>query len=1066
MPSQIFKFTIARPVHAVTRKELTANQFLLSEEEEGLIAALRRAKKRNAKADILKLSLAFINSEKFVDTPKKIDPRFIDFIAIINGSNRHTAAYIKEHFERIFTTPASAFISTPLYLQTFNAVSESIMAATIEPKVSSKARSLLVHLSKALQLIQHIAKGLPIHQEQLSQIRIVLPDDIFPLPSVDTHLKAHRKNAAAKKKKALEEKTKKILQLNEELVRYKNAINEVLDIFDMSTPEADNATSSSAKDGFLMAKKDIQKLSPTAKATIKSTGLGTEEIDVSKTVYTLEKQSAQAAQTLFAYAGTNGNVVRFGNGSFLPFNEEDLQFFEPGTNVSKTPGLCPPAVLSGSTTDGTTPVVATVTDGIKVGFADLLMVEQQLERYELGEIAHIENVLKSELRDRKHRASMMTEASITTETEATDSKEKDLSSAERFELQTETQKNINESTSMDAGITVSASYGFVDTTANFNYANSNALTESQRAASNFARETISKAISKLETRNLERRFSRSVQETEEINQHSFDNKAGTENISGVYRFVDKIYSAQIVNYGKRMMLEFIVPEPAAFLRFAMTKQPVDTTLIKPAEPGYCSSNGRSFTPLQVQDIDRNNYLFWASKYGAENVSPAPSNYKIIGKAFSKEGRDLLKDISNAEDFLFWHAENAVIDIDNGYIPLTVKVRVDFAVIDKKDGPGEDDNQRITIQVGSKKQTYRAKDTYETSDDFNAWTHTIDSRETNSLPVTISSFGVRAFGITLTTLCRLSPNQYEKWQLDTYIAIMNAYNDQKSRYDNAIEAAKIREGFTGIIGSNPLANRAKEQVELKKGCISLLTAQHFDAFDAMNRNVGANGYPEIDFDEAADEAKFISFFEQAFEWNNMTYIFYPYFWANKSQWPMLAQLNDDDALFTKFLQAGSCRVVVPVRPAFEIPVTNYLYTGLPWSSEVVLVNNEDGVTNSMHLSIIEELSSQMNKMNSAGMGKLNLTKDSAIVTGVGTFFIAAAENEQYNDENKRIIIAGKTYIIKQVDSPTQIQLKTAYSGETENNLTYSFGAKLVDEAWEVRLPTNLIKIDDTAGNLIL
>ena len=33
------------------------------------------------------------------------------------------------------------------------------------------------------------------------------------------------------------------------------------------------------------------------------------------------------------------------------------------------------------------------------GFSDLMVVEQKLSHYEFGEIAHIENVLKSEIRD-------------------------------------------------------------------------------------------------------------------------------------------------------------------------------------------------------------------------------------------------------------------------------------------------------------------------------------------------------------------------------------------------------------------------------------------------------------------------------------------------------------------------------------------------------------------------------------------------------------------------------------------------------------------------------------------
>jgi hypothetical protein len=184
---------------------------------------------------------------------------------------------------------------------------------------------------------------------------------------------------------------------------------------------------------------------------------------------------------------------------------------------------------------------------------------------------------------------------------------------------------------------------------------------------------------------------------------------------------------------------------------------------------------------------------------------------------------------------------------------------------------------------------------------------------------------------------------------------------------------------------------------------------------------------------------------------MTYIFYPYFWANKKEWVMLSQLNDDDALFTRFLQAGSGRVNVPVRMDFIDSIMTYLGTGEIWAGEGELVNSESGEPDPLYISVVEELKSQLNNMYTEGNGKLNVTEKNKIVTGVDTEFT-------FEDENKRIIIAGKTYTIKLVESPTQIQLSVEYTGETDTMLSYSFGAKLVGEPWEVKLPTNLVKID--------
>ena len=44
-----------------------------------------------------------------------------------------------------------------------------------------------------------------------------------------------------------------------------------------------------------------------------------------------------------------------------------------------------------------------------------------------------------------------------------------------------------------------------------------------------------------------------------------NNVAGGGHIAGVYQWVNKVYQAQMFNYGIRMMYDFMVPEPAAFL---------------------------------------------------------------------------------------------------------------------------------------------------------------------------------------------------------------------------------------------------------------------------------------------------------------------------------------------------------------------------------------------------------------------------------------------------------------------------------------------------------------------
>jgi hypothetical protein len=146
------------------------------------------------------------------------------------------------------------------------------------------------------------------------------------------------------------------------------------------------------------------------------------------------------------------------------------------------------------------------------------------------------------------------------------------------------------------------------------------------------------------------------------------------------------------------------------------------------------------------------------------------------------------------------------------------------------------------------------------------------------------------------------------------------------------------------------------------------------------------------------------------------------------------------------------VQVPIRPGFETALLHYLRVGTIWHGEGTLVNSQDGTPDPLHLSVLDELKEQLGNQNIEGKGWLVMKKDDTKVTGIETEFTE-------DDENKRIIIRSKTYVIKRRISPTEIQLTEKYMGANESDVRYSMGGKLVGEPWEVKLPTNLVMIDE-------
>ena len=112
---------------------------------------------------------------------------------------------------------------------------------------------------------------------------------------------------------------------------------------------------------------------------------------------------------------------------------------------------------------------------------------------------------------------------------------------------------------------------------------------------------------------------------------------------------------------------------------------------------------------------------------------------------------------------------------------------------------------------------------------------------------------------------------------------------------------------------------------------------------------------INFPRLFQQAPLVRFLEEGFEWDQMQYIFYPYYWNQKDEWFNLALREDPDYLFALFLRAGAARVVVPVRPGFEASFLYFLQTGQPWNGGSV-----PQVWNSNYVSIATEIAAMDNQ----------------------------------------------------------------------------------------------------------
>jgi hypothetical protein len=189
-------------------------------------------------------------------------------------------------------------------------------------------------------------------------------------------------------------------------------------------------------------------------------------------------------------------------------------------------------------------------------------------------------------------------------------------------------------------------------------------------------------------------------------------------------------------------------------------------------------------------------------------------------------------------------------------------------------------------------------------------------------------------------------------METHAKLTTAYKARLSEYEEKLAALEVQAGVA-IRGRNPLLNLELMNDELKKHCITILTEQHFDLFNAIE--TGANGVAQINLFENAAEGPYVRFFEQAFEWEQMTWLTYPYFWGRKSQWRERIAYEDVDPVFNQFLKAGYCRIAVPVRPGFEGAIDHFMTYGEIWNGGPL-----PPISNPLYLPIADEIAERLDR----------------------------------------------------------------------------------------------------------
>jgi hypothetical protein len=574
-----------------------------------------------------------------------------------------------------------------------------------------------------------------------------------------------------------------------------------------------------------------------------------------------------------------------------------------------------------------------------VGVADYWVVRQHIKGYELGEIAYIENILTGETRRYSTKHTLTREQTLVLETERTTEKLQDLQTTDRFDLKSEVENTLKEDLSVKAGLSVKYDSSPWTVTANVDVAYQQSKSSATKLATEQAKEVVQRASAKVTERVRQQQTTTVTETSEQADQHSFSNVKNGQNVTGIYQWMNKVYRVQMFDIGPRTIFDIMVPEPAALLwdvrqqprkseRSPVPPPPLTLSGHDANEPGRPpNQDDHPLLPYEISELvtDPGFYGNLIARYQLTGVTPPPPLHVTVAKTIASIAPD-----TNPQDIV----AGDTIRLDDGYVASAIDVVASW----RERGGTSGGKSLLDVTVGThhfhlgqemEPAAQHWDQTYSGSQHFNYPGTPPPSGERESLPVTIQTTYVIDATVDIEVSCRRTDDLFAKWQLETYGIIASRWQKLMEDYQATLSEQAVQDvAAEGIHGTNPDANRQVERTELKRSAIALLAGPTINmlGFNGLAVNNVEPLYPRPDPEPAWQDGRIARFFEEAFEWENLNYFLYPYYWGRSDNWYDRVLAQDEDPLFAEFLRAGQARVVVPVRQGFEHDIRYFLRSG--------------------------------------------------------------------------------------------------------------------------------------------
>lgn len=576
---------------------------------------------------------------------------------------------------------------------------------------------------------------------------------------------------------------------------------------------------------------------------------------------------------------------------------------------------------------GSTPVLAR-----QPGVTDLYIVKDEWNRYIAGEAAAVTNVLPGETLE--HRTGELIETEVTQETAdtktTTTTEEHSQSSSQS--LSTTASSDASLSIGVQGQIETSGQYGPTHVQTSLGAQLQGSQSNSNSRAITTAVETVDRAVKTVSETVSVTKSTRRLQRTTTGDKRTLEN-TGHDVTVGVYRWLSSVHRMQLERYPNRFVLEFEIPEPGAWLRWALEA---------PRQAPWDNPDPGEFT-LKASEINLGNWQDLASTWGAEGLTPPPPAELTLSVSLKPDTQDANATIvdetltvPNGYEASTWTA-NAVAFRNVANVDDSHETAVYVSVGDGGAKAGGSPGDWIINTFGSP----LAGD--------------VGKVNAGAIPIAITTHYAGSVTVVINVTYRQinaddagQGDPYRQWQQECFDASYSAYTGRLTAFHQERASREQQDDPYALVVGPPEVNLSRSVAELKRLVIADLMGNKFSGFELVDRNSAADE-PSIDPSGTELDGEVVQFFEQAFEWENLVYICYPYFWGNHEDWSTNVRWASADPVFDQFLNAGSARVIVPARPGLENLVNYFLRTGEIWGGRKPPAPNEPG-----YLSIADEI----------------------------------------------------------------------------------------------------------------